>query len=164
MSEKRESWSNWKLNTLLQCGEKFRLKFREWKKEPKKLFFARGNAVASVVEISHSRQLAAKGAALGDPLPLILSSSLPTLEEAKDIAADKFEQEAAEGGYILDDSDIEDGYDTIEKAKGAAKDAAVDMASNYRSESEGGFVHHLGGDRPDRGADSRSPRRKVRSS
>jgi len=130
---KKPSWSNWRLQTILRCGEMYRLKFVENRREPNKLYFARGAAVGEVVQISHTRQMNAKAASAVDQrtLPILLAESLPTAEEARDLAADKFEQKVQEGGYILSDEDKEAGNDSFEKAKGAEKDATVDMAETY---------------------------------
>ena len=117
-------WSNSSLFTLQQCGERFRRRYVEKDWRPSGIKAKRGTAVHKVAGESHMRQFRAKEA--GKPLEEYLVA-VPSVEEAKDIAAESFNRAVMEGVAYTDDEKAE-GED---KVRGAEKDVAVAMAEQY---------------------------------
>jgi hypothetical protein len=118
-------WSNSALYTLQQCGERFRRRYIERDFRPSGVRAKRGTAVHHVANEAHMRQLRAKEE--GKPVEEYLSLVLPTVEEAKDLAAMTFD-EAVKGGLALTEDEREAGE---AKVVGAEKDVAVAMAEQY---------------------------------
>ena len=118
-------WSNSALYVAQQFGEKFRRIYPERDFRPSGVRAKRGTAVHRVANEAHVRQLRAKEA--GRPREEYLSIVLPTIEEAKDIAADSFQQAMQEGVAWTDDEKA------VGEAKvaGEEKDKAVRMGAHY---------------------------------
>jgi hypothetical protein len=119
-------WTNSRLTALQDCGEYFRRLYIEADAAPGTLRMHRGSAIHAVAREAHLRQKAAVEADPGRPLFAALRESLPSKEEAQDLAATAFMQFTGEGVAYTADEQCE-----AEKALGAAKDFAVDVASRY---------------------------------
>jgi hypothetical protein len=118
-------WSNSALYTLQTCGERFRRRYIENDRRPTGVRAKRGTAVHKVASESHMRQMRAKESGL--PREAYLVGALPTVEEAKDLAATTFDS-AMESGCAFSEDEREEGE---AKVVGAQKDAAVDMGAQY---------------------------------
>lgn len=105
------SWTNSSLNTLQDCGEKFRRTYIEREYRGPRSYFVRGNALDFAVTTSMKRKM--------------LEGTLPTREETRDLAATAFTNEWA-GGVEFTDDEVEEG---ISKIRDREKDAAVELAS-----------------------------------
>lgn len=122
-------WSNSALYVAQACGEKFRRMYIERDFRPSGIRAKRGTAAHKVANEAHMRQLRAKEASADFELNrnLILRDSLPTIEEAKDIAADSFERALVEGvAWTPEEKAL-----GVEKVAGAEKDTAVRMGAHY---------------------------------
>lgn len=123
-------WSNSKLSDLQDCAERFRRKYVEGEKVPGTLRMHAGVAPHEVMREAHKRQIRAKElwAASGDtdPLAVVLRDSLPSREEARDLAADRFEQSVVDGVTLLPEE-----RQRARLAIGEAKDFAVDVSAGY---------------------------------
>ena len=118
-------WSNSALYTLQQCGERFRRRYIERDFRPTGVRAKRGTAVHKVASESHMRQMRSKEAGAGREEYLV--GSLPTVEEAKDLAATVFDAAMVEGCAFSEDERAEG----VEKVTGVQKDASVQMAEHY---------------------------------
>jgi hypothetical protein len=117
-------WSNSMLFTLQQCGERFRRRYIERDLRPSGVRAKRGTAVHRVANEAHMRQLTAKEA--GAPVEEYLAA-VPTVEEAKDVAASAFDA-AMKDGCAFTPEEVDAG---TARVVGEQKDAAVDMAAQY---------------------------------
>lgn len=115
-------WSNSSLFTAQQCGEKFRRRYIEGDRRPSGVRAKRGTAVHRVANVSHMRQLVAKQEGSTPQ-----NEALPTVEEAKDLAATEFDAAMVQG-CAFSDEEKEEG---VEKIAGEQKDAAVQMSEHY---------------------------------
>lgn len=125
----RERWSNSKLTTLNRCGERFRRREIEKEYAPTTSSMARGTSVHAVAAESHMRQIAARAADPGRPKSVVLSEALPSLAEAGDLAAAKFEEQRDRMGVVAPSDDAK--VDAAEKVIGRDKDTAVRMSQYY---------------------------------
>jgi hypothetical protein len=118
-------WSNSALDLLQQCGEKFRRRHIEGERGPTSLSRARGVAVHKVGSTSHLRMMDTKTEG-GGPLQVVMS--IPSPEEAADIAADEFDRslDGQEVYYNQDEKEEGEG-----KARGREKDNSVAMGQHY---------------------------------
>lgn len=128
MSVPNIRWSNSSLTTLQSCGEKFRRQYieREW--VPAGPRGIRGWAVHRVATTAFLRKLA------GD--------ALPSVEEAKDLAATEFDR-AWRSGVTLSEEDSATGIAAVEAH---AKDFAVDL-SGYHIEAVAPAINPIGVER-----------------
>jgi PD-(D/E)XK nuclease superfamily len=108
-------WSNSSLMLLERCGEAFRRRYIEGERFPPSPRMLRGIVVHRVSAMAMLRKLE--------------EHELPTLEEAKDVAATEFEQQWA-GGVSLEQEPIE-GSANQEKA--SSKDFAIGLSDLYVS-------------------------------
>lgn len=101
-----------------------------------------GSAMHEVAREGHRRQESQKAEAgwestprpdiEEDELNTVLRESLPSVEEAKDLAADQFDIAVKERGFAFGAKEQEDaGTDDKGKAQGNSKDAAVDLSAYY---------------------------------
>jgi hypothetical protein len=109
-------WSNSALACLERCGEQFRRRYIEKERVPPSPRMLRGTVVHRVASTSMLRKLEPK--------------EIPTVEEAKDLAATHFEQEWA-GGVSFDQ---EPTQESVATAKAGAKDFAVDLSGFFVEE------------------------------
>jgi hypothetical protein len=120
------------LTTLQMCGERFRRRYIDKDRRPSGIKAKRGQAVHKVANIAHDRQLAAKvelvarGVTEGD-FVAHANESLPSGEEAEDLAATHFAA-AIEGGVAYNDDEKKEGE---AKVRGVELDKAVKMSSFY---------------------------------
>ncbi len=118
-------WSNSMLYTAQQCGERFYRRYILRDFRPSGVKAKRGTAVHKVAAESHLRQLKAKTD--GAEREEYLVGVLPSVEEAKDMAADSFQAAMSQGcAYSEDERAV--GPD---KVVAAEKDAAVAMGAHY---------------------------------
>lgn len=104
-------WSNSALSCLQRCGEQFRRRYIERDRVPPSPRMLRGTVVHKVASTSMLRKLELK--------------ELPSVEEARDLAATHFEQEWA-GGVSFEQ---EPTQESVAAAKAGAKDFAVDLSA-----------------------------------
>ncbi len=121
----RENWSFSRLSRYTGCGEYSRRWDAERERLPGTSPMVRGTAVHHVAAVAHGRQLAARQAEPRAALRLkILRESLPSIEEAGDLAAAKFEDiERTEG--------IQAPAGMQKSRIGLDKDLAVAMSRRY---------------------------------
>lgn len=103
-------WSNSSLATLQQCGEKFRRKYLERQWSPSSPAALRGTVVHKVARTALLRKMRER--------------ALPTVEEAKDLAATEFDL-SWKAGVQLSKEEAAEGAAKIEAH---SKDFAVDLA------------------------------------
>lgn len=120
-------WSNSSLYTLQQCGERFRRKYIERDFRPSGIRAKRGIAVHKVAGESHMRQLRRKGDAGPTASREIINEALPSVEEARSIAADSFRR-AVEEGVAWSDDEKKVG---IQEITGETLDETVAVAGMY---------------------------------
>ena len=126
----RERWSFSKMQKYRRCGEQYRREVLEKEYPPPTSAMARGTAVHFVAAEGHLRQLKARAERPSDPKSIVLRESLPTEDEAADMAATRFELERTQSGI----SAATDEQDTTpEKVIGRDKDTAVRMGRYYVS-------------------------------
>lgn len=111
------------------CGEYGRRKYLERDSQPGTLRMLRGSSVAEVAAENHRRQYEAKKLGLSVPISDILIASLPSEEEAQDLAASAFDRRISEGVTVAPEDVQEAGSTKL--AIGRAKDVTVDMAGFY---------------------------------
>jgi hypothetical protein len=126
MSE-RQRWSHSAITRLTRCGEAYRREYVEKQFLPPTSSMARGTAVHHVVAEGHIRQINAMNESPKAPLSLVLRESLPSVEEAGDLAATRFEQERKLAGMVAPVDETEAPSVII----GRDKDAAVRMSRFY---------------------------------
>lgn len=120
-------WSNSMLYTLQQCGERFRRRYIERDFRPTGIGAKRGLAIHAVAAASHMRQLKAKEAASGRLPAEARNAVLPTIEEAKDMAATVFEAEVAKGvSFSKAERDM-----GVDRVKAGEKDDTVLLSAHY---------------------------------
>lgn len=107
-------WNNSALSTLEKCGEMFRRRYVEREKVPPSPRMLRGTVVHRVARTTMLRKLE--------------EHELPTVEEAKDLAATEFEQQWA-GGVSFEQQ--EPSADSMGRQKGESKDFAVELSGFY---------------------------------
>jgi hypothetical protein len=117
-------WSTSALSCLSQCGEKFRRRYVENERVPPNPKLLRGRVVHEVAQHSYTRKLE--------------TDVLPTVEEAEDQAATRFENHWEEG-VLFDEDDKALGE---ERTKGNSKDFAVDL-SGYHVQKVAPAVHPI---------------------
>lgn len=106
-------WNNSALTTLQQCGEKFRRRYIERERVPSSPRALRGTVVHRVASAGYHRKLAGE--------------ALPSVEEARDLAATEFEG-AWRSGVLLSAEETAQGITAI---RDASKDFAVDLAAYH---------------------------------
>lgn len=123
-------WSPSALFAIQECGERYRRKWIEGERRPIGIAAPRGSSVHGVAKTSHRRQLDTKKRSErerpGDPEAL--QAAIPTIEEAKDLAASLFTANINEKEVAFTDEEKEEG---AEKVKGRVKDTTVAMAGHY---------------------------------
>lgn len=123
----RERWSHSKVVRLHRCGEAFRREIEEKDPSPPTSSMVRGTTVHYVAAEGHMRQLAARTAQPGHPKSIVLRESLPSSEEAADLAATRFETEKRAYGIAAP----ADEFGPASKIIGRDKDTAVRMSRFY---------------------------------
>jgi len=118
-------WSHSALQTGQQCWERYRRKYIEGERRPPNARMVRGSAVDRVATESHNRQIKAKADGRG---VAGLIESLPSLEEAMDMAATEFDS-IADHGLTLTPDDEEAGGEKA--SRGKEKDSAIALSSMY---------------------------------
>lgn len=108
-------WSNSALTTLQQCGEKFRRRYIEKERAPSSVSAVAGGTVHKVARTALLRKMT--------------DQTLPSVEEAQDLAADEFEA-AWRSGVSLSAEERDQGIDAVH---GEAKDFAVDLSAFHVS-------------------------------
>lgn len=103
-------WSNSKLTTLQQCAERFRRRYIEKERVPASPRMLRGTVVHSVASRAFFRKMT--------------EATLPTIEEAKDVAASEFDRRWREGVKLSD----EEAAQGIQAVRDGSKDFAVDLS------------------------------------
>jgi hypothetical protein len=106
-------WSNSALTTLQMCGERFRRRYIEREYVPPSAKQVRGTVVHRVAREAYQRRLK--------------NVDLPSVTEAKDLAATAFEKQW-QGGILLAPDEAVDG---LAHAKARAKDFAVDLSGYH---------------------------------
>lgn len=106
-------WNNSALSCLERCGEQFRRRYIEKERVPPSPRMLRGTVVHRVASASMLRKLETK--------------EIPTVEEAKDLAAARFEAEWAGGVSFEQEPTIEH----VAIAKATSKDFAIDLSAFY---------------------------------
>jgi hypothetical protein len=110
------------------CGEKFRLKHLEKDYRQAGPQAKRGIAIHGVAKEAHKRQMVTLGTWKGEePLFTQTIGTPEAVVEARDLAADQFEQ-AMKQGVVYNAEEKEIG---IDKVRAAQKDAAVDLSGLY---------------------------------
>lgn len=123
----RQRWSHSKITTLYRCGEKYRRESEEHERVPPTSSMVRGTALHFVAAEGHIRQ---KDARVREPHVLksiVLRESLPSADEAGDLAATRFERERATSGIAAP----ADEPGPAAKIIGKDKDDAVRMSRFY---------------------------------
>lgn len=124
-------WSNSSLTTLQVCGHKFYLRYIKRDFRQSGPGAKRGIAIHAIAKEAHKRQMVDLGRWQGEePLFKNLPGTGESIKEARDLAADQFEQ-AWKDGVVLSKDDKEIGE---AKVKAAQKDTAVDLAGLYVSD------------------------------
>lgn len=121
-----ERWSWSRLTSLMRCGERFRREREE--RLPPTSAMLRGSAFHHVAAVAHSRQIEARKMAPTALKQIVLRESLPTPEEAGDLAATRFDQSVRADGVAVQEAD-----EPPKKVVGRDKDAAVRMSRFYVS-------------------------------
>jgi RecB family exonuclease len=122
------SWSNSNISMLMRCPEQFRRAVIEGERRQGTAEQHRGTAVHAVAAEAHTRQLKAKS--YGADTQSELAMVLPSIEEARDLAATEFDRVVgSEGVRLLPD---ESGNPSV--IIGGFKDAAVDLSGFYVKE------------------------------
>lgn len=103
-------WSNSSLTTLQMCGEKFRRRYVEGEWVPSSPAAVRGTVVHKVAATALLRKQSTR--------------ELPTVEEARDLAADEFEIKWRSGVKLTD----EETALGMAKVAAESKDFAIDLA------------------------------------
>lgn len=111
----------------MKCGEAFRRSELEREYQPPSPAMIRGTVLHGVAAISHDRQMKGKVARSADPRTMVLRESLPSEEEAADMAATRFDLERSSSGVAIQ----ADATDSPAKVMGHAKDSSVKMARHY---------------------------------
>lgn len=122
------TWSSGALLTIGRCGEQFRRRYVEREDVPGTVRMRRGSSLAWVARETHLRQKRAKDAAGPDELALALRAAIPSLSEARDIAATEYDRLIRDHGVTLTDDERQEGEARV---VGAEKDHAVDSAGFY---------------------------------
>lgn len=121
-------WSNSALSCLQRCGEQFRRRYVEKERVSPSPRMMRGTVVHRVATTSMLRKME--------------HEDLPTIEEAKDLAATHFEQEWA-GGISFEQEPTEESVGAV---KAAAKDFAVDLSA-FHTETLAPAINPVGVER-----------------
>jgi hypothetical protein len=108
-------WNNSALTKLERCGEAFRRRYIEGEVVPPSPRMLRGTVVHKVASTTMLRKLE--------------EQTVPSVEEAKDLAATEFEQQWA-GGVSFEQEPVEGSADA---EKGRSKDFSVDVSGFYVS-------------------------------
>ena len=144
-------WSNSKLLTFEQCGERGRRRYIENDTRPRRTPLVRGTIVHETVRPmvrrrlnDGARRLGISTADLGARLTLtaperqtLLIGTLPTIEEVRDDAATAFTKEWIPDGIDFDEDEKSEGAD---KVGGRIKDTAIDLATLYRTKVAPGLA------------------------
>lgn len=115
-------WNNSRLTSLQMCGERFRRREIEGEPEASTPSMIRGSTVHAVAKIALRRKLGGKP-----------NTVLPTIEEARDLAATDFEGRWGAQEIRLVVGDDEDGAEMLSQAKAESKDFVVAQAAFYVS-------------------------------
>lgn len=121
-------WNNSALSLLERCGEAFRRRYIQGEIIPPSPRMVRGTAVHRVATLGFLRKVA------GEPLP--------SVEEAKDLAATAFDA-TWNAGISLSTEEVAEG---IGKVQGESKDFAVDL-SGFHVERVAPGIHPIGVER-----------------
>ena len=113
-------WNNSRLTRLQMCGERFRRHDIEGEPDVPTPSLIRGSTIHAVAKIALRRKLGGKP-----------NSFLPTLEEARDLAAEDFEQRWDAQEIRLVEEDEEDSAGSLALAKAEAKDFAVALSAYH---------------------------------
>jgi len=113
-------WNNSRLSKLQRCAESYRRSEVEGEPEPTSPAAIRGSAVHHVAKVALRRKLRAENQ----------NAALPSIEEAKALAADDFEERWKAADLRIMDAE-EDGADVLAKARGESKDTAVALAGYH---------------------------------
>ena len=111
-------WSNSRLTRVQKCGEAFRRSEIEKDREPTSPQAIRGSVVHQVAKVALRRKIGRD------------NHALPTVDEAKDLAADLFESRWRDSDVRLMVPE-EDGGETLRQARGEAKDLAIQLAGHH---------------------------------
>lgn len=125
MSGQILKWSNSSLTTLQQCGEKFRRRYIERERMPSSASAVAGGAVHKVARTALMRKMT--------------DHTLPSVAEARDLAATEFAAAWREGVQLTPD-EIAEGAGS---AEGRAKDFAVDL-SGYHVQAVAPAINPIG--------------------
>ena len=106
------------INTYTKCPEAWRRRYVMKEKIPPRLSMAQGTALHKGAEFNYKQKIVSR-------------ADLP-VNEVKDFSAAAFDDEIQSNGYVLGDDEASMGK---EKAVGAAKDKAVELAELYAKES-----------------------------
>lgn len=107
-------WNNSALATLEKCGERFRRRYVENERVPPSPRMLRGTVVHRIASTTMLRKLS--------------EQEIPSVEEARDLAATEFE-EAWAGGVSFDQDTL--SAESVGRQKGDSKDFAVDLSAFY---------------------------------
>ena len=122
MSAPGLTWNNSNLSLLQRCGEAYRRRVIEEDPDAPTPSLIRGSTVHAIAKVALRRKMGKTNAAL------------PTVEEARDLAADDFEQRWDAQEVRLVEGDEEDGADAMSRAKADAKDFAVALSGYHVAE------------------------------
>lgn len=120
---KQQSWNNSNLSLLQRCGEAYRRRVIEEDLDPPTPSLIRGSTVHQIAKVALRRKLGGK-----------TNAELPTVEEARDLAATDFERRWGEQEVRLVPGDEEDGATALAQAKADAKDFAVALSGYHVAE------------------------------
>lgn len=130
MSTRPITWSNSSLSLLQNCGEAFRRRYLEREFTPMGPRALRGVVVHRVATKSYKQKLAVQ--------------TLPTIEEARDTAADEFER-AWQGGVAISDEELVEAGSPA-AVRGTSKDFAVDLSA-FHTEHVAPAINPIGVER-----------------
>ena len=122
MSAPGLTWNNSNLSLLQRCGEAYRRRVIEEDPDAPTPSLIRGSTVHAIAKVALRRKMGKTNA------------ELPTVEEARDLAADDFEQRWDAQEVRLVEGDEEDGADAMSRAKADAKDFAVALSGYHVAE------------------------------
>lgn len=128
MSAINVKWSNSSLMALQNCGEMFRRRYIEGERSQPNPRMIRGTVVHKVASTAFHRKLAAQ--------------DLPTLEEARDVAASEFDRNWRSGVVLS----AEEAVLGVKAVRDASKDFAVDLSA-YHIENVAPAVNPIGVER-----------------
>lgn len=122
MSAPGLTWNNSNLSLLQRCGEAYRRRVIEEDPDAPTPSLIRGSTVHAIAKVALRRKMGKTNA------------ELPTVEEARDLAAADFEQRWGAQDVRLVEGDEEDGGAAMSQAKAEAKDFAVALSGYHVTE------------------------------